>query len=1076
MEEKSEQDKVMFKLLRMIKSQKIALIAGAGISMSIGGPSGPNLARKIAEQFGVAQNNNDIRDITQDILDLRKATREQIEELIREELKNLHPDEQILELCSLPWAACFTTNYDLVLKEGLRHHKRNLDLVKEDEPRVNVLNPTKIFLFHIMGIMDEHADRNGRMILTHYDFNNALTRRRKYFDLLTEVIREGSAIFIGYSFKDRIVLDILRDIEERHGPDSLPPLYALFGDKFDEGSDHYQKLIAKNVKPIVCDMSTFIKFIKSNWDSIEDVPVFSRTIPLKVNEKIVNVEVGALVDLGPYIELLYEKPIREEPAISLENFLRGETDSWLPYKKEWEFKRDARNKDNFSLKQRVELEIRNTESKNNKILVLLGDDGSGKTTLVKRIAFDLAFKKELPTFLINDLGFSSKNIFFDSLLEKILMQYSDQVEDTGKGEEVKFIFIIDNASRNAQGAIRLFNFLTGNGRPLLMILVDRGEDLKDLFPNPEAYSNLINKKNIFILPDELNDDEIALSAIYLIKSGFWDFESERLIEIIKKDYGRSLFSTLYSLIEPSRPPLTQIAQDQFLELSEKGKQLYLSVAILHQFGFEPPFELIRRTVPIPPIELVDIFNTYPGSQLLVLRETDSGLDIIRTRHRILSFKIIDIFKPNYEEQVEILEKIVACANFASETERDFLVSFLVGTFGHKKESPFSIEQRIHLFRTAIQTNEDQVLLHHLALLEKRNGNIAIAKELIECALERGRKYSVNEELSEHLQTTLIGIVADEAIQQLKIGNIGKGELLIEEARGIFNKIQLSTRDIGYAFHREALMEYRLAEFYADSEKKEQQLTTALSLIERGLDSTQDEETIVFLFDLQSRVLADLGLTIEKNQSIEDLISAANNCDSVFAVSSCLRRHAFIENSTDIRRRLLEIANERIKIALRAKPTDSKLLREVVFVTQALEPNKSDEILNKIISYRSQEPHPSPIILFYGGVSAFQMGYFQKSKEYFAELNTISQGHRDRSKILAIFKDENGSVVKFSGVVAIVYNPKFAQLEITGPFAKGQTIGFAPIGFPKRIEKGQMYEFEIVFSFRGPMARLKKQLE
>src|SRR5207249_4395309 len=160
----------------------------------------------------------------------------------------------------------------------------------------------------------------------------------------------------------------------------------------------------------------------------------------------------------------------------------------------------------------------------------------------------------------------------------------------------------DNAAGYGPAALRLFNYLTGNGRPLLMVLVDRGRTLADLFPKPEAYVQAVKSGDVFLLQDELSEQELGRAASYLKKSGFWDLETDRLIALLVQDYGRSFFASFYSFVEPARPPLTEIARSLFVGLSETAKRLYLAVAALHQFGAEAPFELIRRALPMPAIE------------------------------------------------------------------------------------------------------------------------------------------------------------------------------------------------------------------------------------------------------------------------------------------------------------------------------------------------------------------------------------------------------------------------------------------------------------------------------------------
>ncbi|MCH7613698.1 MAG: glycosyltransferase, partial [Candidatus Marinimicrobia bacterium] len=52
------------------------------------------------------------------------------------------------------------------------------------------------------------------MVLSRADYNRALIRRRKYLELLSDFVKTGTIVFIGYSFGDHLVLDIIDDIIE----------------------------------------------------------------------------------------------------------------------------------------------------------------------------------------------------------------------------------------------------------------------------------------------------------------------------------------------------------------------------------------------------------------------------------------------------------------------------------------------------------------------------------------------------------------------------------------------------------------------------------------------------------------------------------------------------------------------------------------------------------------------------------------------------------------------------------------------------------------------------------------------
>ncbi len=80
------------------------------------------------------------------------------------------------------WASIFTTNFDDLIELAYR------------------ISP---HVFKIMGSMTALEGETGSMVLSRADYHQSLIRRRKYLELLSDFIKTGTMIFVGYSFRDR---------------------------------------------------------------------------------------------------------------------------------------------------------------------------------------------------------------------------------------------------------------------------------------------------------------------------------------------------------------------------------------------------------------------------------------------------------------------------------------------------------------------------------------------------------------------------------------------------------------------------------------------------------------------------------------------------------------------------------------------------------------------------------------------------------------------------------------------------------------------------------------------------------
>ena len=219
-------------LLHQIQQGKVALFLGAGASHVAGGPTGKKLTEMIKESFSnINQSLNDFIEVCQDVIDTPPYNRNALEQFIKSTLDSLQPTRTHNIMTKYDWAAIFTTNFDDLIEVAYRTNTERLkpcQPIYSDRLQVSPSDRSKVYLFKIMGSIVAVEGESGHMVLSRADYNRALTRRREYLKLLSDFIKTGTTIFIGYSFGDRLALDIIDDLIEIYGKDRLPWSYALF--------------------------------------------------------------------------------------------------------------------------------------------------------------------------------------------------------------------------------------------------------------------------------------------------------------------------------------------------------------------------------------------------------------------------------------------------------------------------------------------------------------------------------------------------------------------------------------------------------------------------------------------------------------------------------------------------------------------------------------------------------------------------------------------------------------------------------------------------------------------------------
>ena len=215
----------MHRILELLKSNQTTLFLGAGSSIGIGGPPGNKLLTKVLEMFSDVKfsNNGNFFDVCKDIIDSENYSRPELEQFVIKQLNGLYPNEKHNELVSLPWKCIFTTNYDIVL-ERISQNKfkgRTLRTIKEKEPDVELSRQDILYYIKIFGSIDTPYGDEGYPILSRTDYITSFLSRNSYYKILSDCIRKGPLVFLGYSFEDNLVFDLIDELQQVEGKDII---------------------------------------------------------------------------------------------------------------------------------------------------------------------------------------------------------------------------------------------------------------------------------------------------------------------------------------------------------------------------------------------------------------------------------------------------------------------------------------------------------------------------------------------------------------------------------------------------------------------------------------------------------------------------------------------------------------------------------------------------------------------------------------------------------------------------------------------------------------------------------------
>jgi len=216
-------------ILEAVSKGQCTLFLGAGASKSTGAPSGEELRDLITDKFlggaSLAQDWGLSLESAVSLACAQLGGRAGIEKLVKDELSKFHPSPSHLKIPWFRWRAIVTTNYDLLVEDAYENETRAIQklipiLKEEDIPDIESAEYVPLFKPH--GCISQRHD----MSISLEGIYLAKQRRRLLFTYIEMLHLLGPVIYIGYSFKDVHILDMIYELTNRLGPYRRPILFV----------------------------------------------------------------------------------------------------------------------------------------------------------------------------------------------------------------------------------------------------------------------------------------------------------------------------------------------------------------------------------------------------------------------------------------------------------------------------------------------------------------------------------------------------------------------------------------------------------------------------------------------------------------------------------------------------------------------------------------------------------------------------------------------------------------------------------------------------------------------------------
>lgn len=195
-------------IAKELRNNNLAIFAGAGLSRASGFVDWATLLSGIASNLGLTiDSETDLVSIAQYYCN--DFGRQGINEEIMEQFEKDAEENKNLEILSkLPISIYWTTNYDSLIEDTLRKHKKKVD-IKIDQDQLKYYKSNRDVIVYKMHGDKEHPDE---AVITRDDYEAYNKTRAMFTTNLKGQLIEKTFLFIGFSFEDPNLEQILSRI------------------------------------------------------------------------------------------------------------------------------------------------------------------------------------------------------------------------------------------------------------------------------------------------------------------------------------------------------------------------------------------------------------------------------------------------------------------------------------------------------------------------------------------------------------------------------------------------------------------------------------------------------------------------------------------------------------------------------------------------------------------------------------------------------------------------------------------------------------------------------------------------
>ncbi len=1010
-------------VLDRVEAGRAVLFVGAGMSMDSGTPSSNDLDRELREQFAPGLTRSSNLQETCDLLQTRRGIdRLDVDAWIRSRLDGLQPSSQHLVVPKFAWPAIYTTNFDQLIEKGYGAQPKRaqfLQVVHNPNEEFDITDSSAVTLFKINGCISRLQDPDVPLVLSGADFRRTEAGRRRVLKRLSDLQRANTWVFVGYSFRDGIITNLLNDLKDTLGEHLLRWSYAVM-----PGVDEFERdyLRGFKVNAIRLPAAEFFERLdeRRNWFSPPTRIEASTGEPL-----------GGFAQDPEFaaVDRQFEVVgLRHFGDSSPTSFYRGNTPTWADLESSLDVRREQADELDAAVRSLLH-RAQTAEAGRTSVVVVTGSAGTGKSTMLRRLAYDLYASADVTLLVAREgVQWEARHV---AHVSKVLGRPVLVLIDSGEVDFQRlrsFYRALDDRDVPAVVVVgaRVGSWTTAERR-WGEFAADSRIEINERFTKDEVQS-LLNKlaAHGFITISAVTD-----TAYWLRRAN----AAERLILVV-----------LLELVQDGR--FEEIVLSEYQGLDDRlAEEAYRSVALVHEFGVPLRRELLRRILACDWNEFVERVVRGAATKVVIEDyETDTGRAFYRTKHALIA-NIIR--KSTVEDPVGAFKHVFANVD-AAERYDVSTVHAIVKSDTLADVLPEHAERRC-IFEAAVEAlPRDVVVRHQMGINEMDGGHLEEARRIFETCL--------NLEPNNFAVMHSFGLLEWERARRVREGPLK--ELLYDEALKRFRHVIEIDRHSEYGYHSAAALFLHRSRDASKQAKKLLYAGSALEMVELGLSETDSQEA-GRLHDIKGEILEVIGELGAARREYEENIERGTGTAFTYFLLGRLELEGGDEGAAlELIERGLEKFEEdprlhalKAQVALRSDTSRGELIR-VLGPAVRLNPTRLS-------------------LAFPYAVALYKTGNTREAARQFERTRRLSEGIFGRGKVRSRIEDSSGNPIVFEGRIERTGRSNF--LRAVRDDNRDAVYFNLERALGAGLKHSSCVSFEIGFSYLGPIALNLKPL-